>query len=53
MKLFVSSLVFAGLVLMAGSGAAYADEPDVAAERQVTLDQTLEWTMQNQQGAVS
>ncbi|QNU62702.1 alpha/beta hydrolase [Vreelandella titanicae] len=52
MKLFVSSLVFAGLVLMAGSGAAYADEPDVAAERQVTLDQTLEWTMQNQQGAV-
>lgn len=45
MKLFVSTLVLAGLALMT---AAHADEPD---ERRVTLDQTLEWTVQNQQGA--
>ncbi|CEP37398.1 MULTISPECIES: alpha/beta hydrolase [unclassified Halomonas] len=53
MKLFVNNLVFAGLVLLAASvPTSHAQTSPVMDERQVTLDQTLEWTMQNEQGAV-
>ncbi len=53
MKLFVNNLVFAGLVLLAASvPTSQTQASPVMDERQVTLDQTLEWTMQNEQGAV-
>ncbi|MDW0358543.1 alpha/beta hydrolase [Vreelandella venusta] len=52
MKQFVSSVVFFWLALVATAGqAAQVDESAATVERQVTLDQTLEWTMQNDQGA--
>lgn len=52
MKLFVNNLVLAGLVLLAASvPTSQAQASPIMDERQVTLDQTLEWTMQNEQGA--
>ena len=52
MQLSVRIFVFAGLALMAVLGqATHAHASPVTAERQVTLDQTLEWAMQNEQGA--
>ncbi|WP_286903047.1 alpha/beta hydrolase [Vreelandella sedimenti] len=52
MKLFVNNLVFAGLVLLAASvPKSQAQASPVMGERQVSLDQTLEWAMQNEQGA--
>lgn len=52
MRLFVNNLVFVGLVLLAVSvSKSQAQALPVMDERQVTLDQTLEWKMQNEQGA--
>lgn len=52
MQLSVRIFVFTGLALMAVLGqATHAHASPVTAERQVTLDQTLEWAMQNEQGA--
>ena len=52
MKLLVNNLMFAGLVLLTVSvSKSQAQASPAMDERQVTLDQTLEWKMQNQQGA--
>ncbi|MBE0462990.1 MAG: alpha/beta hydrolase [Halomonadaceae bacterium] len=50
MKLFISTLIFNGLLLGPVSAVAAPSQEPVP-ERPVTLDQTLEWSMQNEEGA--